>query len=86
MYSNLKIGSSAAAVYRSTKFNFNVALNTLFIPLRNMNALLLIASRVEAAVAAYVSVQPAPNLGEWRRHFVDEKVSALMTDYILIPI
>ena len=51
-----------------------------------MNALLLIASRVEAAVAAYVLVQPAPNLGEWRRHFVDEKVSALMTDYILIPI
>jgi hypothetical protein len=51
-----------------------------------MNALLLITSRVEAAVAAYVSVQPAPNLEEWRRHFEEEKVSALTTDYILILI
>ena len=82
----MKIGSLAAAIYCSTKFNFNVALNTLFIPLRNRNTLLLIASRVEAAMAAYVLVQPALNLGEWRRHLVDEKVSALMTDYILIPI
>ena len=75
LYSNLKIGSSAAAIYRSTKFNFSVALNTLFIPLTNMNTLLLIASCVEAAMAAYVLVQPAPNLEEWRHHFVDEKVS-----------
>jgi hypothetical protein len=41
-----------------------------------MNSLLTIASRIEAAVAAYISVQPVPNLEEWKQHFVDEKVSA----------
>ena len=51
-----------------------------------MYALLLIASRIEAAMAAYISVQPVTNEEEWRRCFEDEKVSALMSDYTLIPI
>ena len=51
-----------------------------------MYALLLIASHMEAAMAAYISVQPITNEEEWRRRFEDEKVSALMSDYTLIPI
>lgn len=62
----------------STNFNFNVAQNALFLSLTNMNALLFIASRIEAAVAAYILVQPVPNLEEWRCAFVDEQVSAVM--------
>ena len=55
-----------------------MALNTLFLPLTNMNTLLFIASRIEAAVAAYVSVQPVPNEEEWRHEFMNEQVSAVM--------
>ena len=55
-----------------------MALNALFLPLTNMNALLFITSRIEAAVAAYVLVQPVPNEEEWRREFMNEQVSAVM--------
>ena len=41
-----------------------------------MASLLNITSRVEAAVAAYISVKPVPNLKEWERHFHQEKVRA----------
>ena len=68
------------------KFDFNVALNTLLLSLANMYTLLLIASCIEAAVAAYISVQPITNEEEWRCRFEDKKVSALMSDFILIPI
>ena len=51
-----------------------------------MYTLLLIASHIKATVAAYISVQPVTNEEEWRRRFEDEKVSALMSDYTLIPI
>jgi hypothetical protein len=51
-----------------------------------MDALLLIASRIEAAVSSYKSVAPVPNMEEWKRHFDEERVSALFYSYILIPI
>ena len=51
-----------------------------------MYALLLIASRIEAAMAAYISVWPVTNEEERRHCFEDEKVSALMSDYTLISI
>ena len=41
-----------------------------------MASLLNVASRVEAAIAAYTSVKPVPNLKEWERHFHQEKVRA----------
>lgn len=42
----------------------------------NMNSLLLIASRIEAAVASYVSVQNGTDKAEWKHRFDMEKVSA----------
>lgn len=51
-----------------------------------MASLLIIAARVEAAVASFVSVKPAPNEQEWRRRFRIEQVSALFYCYALIPI
>lgn len=42
-----------------------------------MDTLLKIASCVEAAVEAYGSVKPVSNLDVWRRHFEEEKVSAV---------
>jgi hypothetical protein len=51
-----------------------------------MASLLIIASRIEAAVASYISVKPAPNTEEWRRYFHIEQVSALLYSYVLIPI
>jgi len=40
-----------------------------------MTSLLSIASKIEAAVAAYVSVRDVTDMAEWRRHFDEEKVS-----------
>jgi hypothetical protein len=51
-----------------------------------MASLLTIAARVEAAVASFISVKPAPNEAEWRRCFRTEQVSALLYCYVLIPI
>ena len=51
-----------------------------------MNTLLTIACRIEAAIAAYILVQPVPNLEEWKRHFRDDKVSAVTYSYILSSI
>jgi hypothetical protein len=51
-----------------------------------MASLLIIAARIEAAVASFISVHPAPNEAEWRRQFRMEQVSALFYCYILIPI
>jgi hypothetical protein len=42
-----------------------------------MTSLLSIASRIEAAVATYVSVRDVTDRAEWKRHFDEEKVSAL---------
>ena len=41
-----------------------------------MASLLNVVSCVEAAIAAYISVKPVPNLKEWERHFHQEKVLA----------
>ena len=48
-----------------------------------MSSLLRIASRVAAAVAAYNSVKPAPNLEEWRNHLDQEKVCAYARGVVL---
>jgi hypothetical protein len=44
-----------------------------------MNSLLYIASRIEAAVASYVSVRPVTNPEEWKRKFGEEKVSGALS-------
>ncbi|KAF8265602.1 hypothetical protein EI94DRAFT_1804127 [Lactarius quietus] len=42
-----------------------------------MQSLLQIASQVEAAVEAYNSVKPIPNLEEWVQHIEEEKAKAV---------
>lgn len=46
-----------------------------------MASLLPFASRVEAAVASYISVQPVPDtdVAEWKRHFEEEMVSTVFS-------
>jgi hypothetical protein len=62
-------------------FNFNrgnlLLSHTSHTHLTNMQSLLEIASRVEAAVASYKSVMPVTDVEEWRRRFDQEKVSAV---------
>jgi hypothetical protein len=41
-----------------------------------MQVLLQIAARVEAAVASYVSVRDTADFTEWKRFFIEEKVSS----------
>jgi hypothetical protein len=57
--------------FAAFNFNFNVA--TLFS--HNMDSLLHIASRIEAAVEDYNSIQPVTDVEEWKRKFGEEKVS-----------
>jgi hypothetical protein len=40
-----------------------------------MSSLLHIASRIEAAVVSYVSVQDTADSTEWKHHFDQERVS-----------
>lgn len=40
-----------------------------------MDSLLHIASRIEAAVEDYNSIQPVTDVEEWKRKFGEEKVS-----------
>jgi hypothetical protein len=52
-----------------------------------MASLLQIASRIEAAVKSYVSVRDVTDRAEWKHHFDEEKVSALILShgYIVSP-
>jgi hypothetical protein len=49
--------------------------NHKYFSLTNMESLLRIAARVEAAVASYISVRDTANDSEWRHSFEGERVS-----------
>src|SRR6266699_2111642 len=60
-------------------FNFNTSLPLLniFIPnIRKMTTLLQIASKVEAAMKAYITVQDFADKEEWKEKFQGEMVSS----------
>jgi hypothetical protein len=59
----------------------------LFAFINNMNSLLQIASRIEAAVQAYILVKDVTDSAVWKHHFEEERVSAicLMPGYHLSP-
>jgi len=59
-------------------FNFNTSLSlpNIFIPnIRKMTTLLQIASKVEAAMKAYITVQDFADRGEWKEKFQGEMIS-----------
>ncbi len=59
-------------------FNFNTSLplSNIFIPnIRKMTTLLQIASKVDAAMKAYITVRDFVDRGEWKEKFQGEMVS-----------
>jgi hypothetical protein len=85
----LRIGNLASVEFFKSKFNVvsNPTSLSPYNPLSTkMETHLTFASRIEAAVAAYISVAPVSNMMEWSDHFKAEMVSASLHSDILIPI